>query len=159
VLADPSHATSGAAHMPATILPVCQPSPPLRLHSRHCSHCSALTVLRCPCSFLLLPPARRPICHLNNLDSEEDSIIVFLDETEGTSKADIPPWDDGGEGSDSDDDENDPPAKQCVGGDGCWLVGPVASVCLPGCAGAGPKVAVCCGSGRLRGFSTAVCRQ
>lgn len=29
-----------------------------------------------------LPPSppRRPICHLNNLDSEEDNVIVFLDE-------------------------------------------------------------------------------
>lgn len=53
---------------------------------------------------------RRPICHLNNLDSEEDGIIVFLDETEGTSKADLPPFE-YPEGSDS-DDENDPPAKQ-----------------------------------------------
>ncbi|EFN58772.1 hypothetical protein CHLNCDRAFT_50260 [Chlorella variabilis] len=54
--------------------------------------------------------SHRPICHLNNLDSEEDGIIVFLDETEGTSKADLPPFE-YPEGSDS-DDENDPPAKQ-----------------------------------------------
>lgn len=35
---------------------------------------------------------------------------MFLDETEGTSKADLPPFE-YPEGSDS-DDENDPPAKQ-----------------------------------------------
>ncbi len=29
-----------------------------------------------------LPRRRRPICHLNNLDSEEDSVFVFLDEAE-----------------------------------------------------------------------------
>lgn len=57
--------------------------------------------------------SHRPICHLNNLDSEEDSIIVFLDESEGTLKADIPSWQDVEEGSSDDEDgENDPPAKQ-----------------------------------------------
>jgi hypothetical protein len=54
----------------------------------------------------------RPICHLNNLDSEEDNVIVFLDEAEGTHKSDIPPFHfQDASGSDS-DDENDPPAKQ-----------------------------------------------
>ena len=69
---------------------------------------------------LRLPPCR-PICHLNNLDAEQDNIIVFLDESEGTTKADVPSWEDGEGGGASDDDgggsddENDPPAKQCVG--------------------------------------------
>lgn len=31
---------------------------------------------------LSAPRRRRPICHLNNLDSEEDSVFVFLDEAE-----------------------------------------------------------------------------
>jgi hypothetical protein len=57
---------------------------------------------------------------LNNLDAEQDNIIVFLDESEGTAKADVPSWEDGEAGGASDgddggsDDENDPPAKQCV---------------------------------------------
>ncbi|KAI3436794.1 hypothetical protein D9Q98_006205 [Chlorella vulgaris] len=56
--------------------------------------------------------SHRPICHLNNLDSEEDNVIVFLDEAEGTHKSDIPPFHfQDASGSDS-DDENDPPAKQ-----------------------------------------------
>ena len=51
---------------------------------------------------------------------------MFLDETEGTSKEDIPPWedidDDGGdEGASGSDDENDPPAKQCV----LWCILPL----------------------------------
>jgi hypothetical protein len=55
---------------------------------------------------------RRPICHHNNLDSEEDSIIVFLDEAEGTSKEDVPPFECGDSSGSDSDDENDPPAKQ-----------------------------------------------
>jgi cell division control protein 45 len=62
---------------------------------------------------IIIIDSHRPICHLNNLDSEEDSVFVFLDEAEGTTKADIPPYlgDEEGSGSDS-DGENDPPAKQ-----------------------------------------------
>lgn len=62
---------------------------------------------------VIIVDSHRPICHLNNLDSEEDNVIVFLDEDEGASKADIPPWEDA-EASSSDDEggENDPPTKQ-----------------------------------------------
>ncbi|PSC71473.1 cell division control 45-like protein [Micractinium conductrix] len=60
---------------------------------------------------VIIIDSHRPICHLNNLDSEEDNIIVFLDEMEGTAKDDIPPWDDA-EVSSGSDDENDSPSKQ-----------------------------------------------
>lgn len=69
----------------------------------------ALTAACGPVS--LRPPKRRPVCHVHNLDAREDSVFVLLDEQEGVTKDDIPPFDmdDGGSGS---DDENDPPPKQ-----------------------------------------------
>lgn len=80
--------------------------------------CTSVAASPCRCHPSLLasqPPrsAPRPICHLNNLDSEEDNVIVFLDEQEGISKDEIPPWDDPEAGSSDDEEgENNPPVKQ-----------------------------------------------
>lgn len=55
--------------------------------------------------------SHRPICHMNNVDMATDNVVVFLDESEGCLKSDIPPaMKQRGEDSDDDEDDEDDPA-------------------------------------------------
>lgn len=44
---------------------------------------------------VIIVDSHRPVCHTANLDDPADAVHILLDEAEGCSKADIPPFDPG----------------------------------------------------------------